>query len=798
MVGAVQSNRKQIKDYIERMFGQLSEGNLVVFERHQSGTRRRHTVFPYSNREVAFDYLATQPEGVHRYLAVALHDQQAVEHQTRRQDTACTMAFLALDVDLATGVHAAKNLPENEKQALELLAEAGLPEPTLTIHSGGGIYPVWQFQEPLLLEAKEDRSRVERLWSAWNEQARLVWEKHGLKLDTIAELARVLRVPGTFNPKTKPAKPVHILDGASGRTWTLEQLEGVVAARIADSPQCSGEHELADALRQEMASDDEDASKCAAGALAMFTACNFLRSCDEGSEGLTEPQWKDAADIMAHISHGQRYFHLMSARDSRYDYREAQAKLDHAAKFRPKLCLTIAATNAECEGCLFREGMVIRTPVELAYTDPGLAPLQAKYVLDAKTGLFFDISTGRDKTKDNFDRSFTRNMRKKQLASTAFRNSKLSCLADEHDFLVGNEKLIVEENGVRTFNTWRDGGIASAEGDASLWLDHLHYLLPSDAEKRWVLQYLAHLVQRPAAKIKSAIVLQSRQGVGKNLLMQVVKRMFHENDVREVYGGVLAERWQAELGNVRLLALDELQIDDLKVAYNRLKRWATEEIQSVERKGIDAFNVRTPRGIIIMTNSDKPMAIEHDDRRLFVCKVDAAKREDAYYRQLVDVGLSDECVAAFKHYLLHVNLTDFDANAEPPRTGAKEELIRASAPVLEQVIVELRETRSGPFNRPVYLAEDVAEAVEERMRKTITVQQITPILKRLGDSKRSTKTSIPRLGRSPRGYVWAWQEVERWMDASSDEVRAALTGRDSEVMSLGLPTVVAAAVQLAN
>ncbi|MES0059521.1 DUF5906 domain-containing protein [Mesorhizobium sp. M0025] len=797
----MQTDRKKIKEYVERMFGLESRGNLVVFERDQSNTRRRHAVFPYSNREVAFDFLATQPEGIHRYLAVALHDHHAVSDQTRRQDTACAVAFLALDVDLATGVHSAKNLPDNEEQALALLEEAGLPEPTLIVHSGGGIYPIWQFEKPLLLKTPEDRSRVERLWSAWNEQARVVWERHGLKLDTIAELARVLRVPGTFNPKTKPAKPVHILDEASGRTWTLEQMERVVAARIAESSGSSsrsGEPALADALRQEMMSGDEDASKDAVGALAMITACRFLRSCDESSGRLTEPQWKDAADILAHIPQGQRYFHLLSACDERYDYREAQNKLDHASKYRPKLCETIASTSPECEGCLFRQGMVIRTPVQLANTDPGLASLQVKYVLDSKSGLFFDISTGRDRTKDDFDRSFTRDMHKKRLASTAFRNSALSCLADEHDFLVGNDKLIVEENGIRTLNTWQDGGVAAVEGDASIWHDHLRYLLPGEGERKWVLHYLAHLVQRPAAKIKSAIVLQSKQGVGKNLLVRAIKRMFHDNDVREVYGGILGERWQAELGNTRLLALDELQIDELKTAYNRLKRWATEEIQSVERKGVDAFNVRTPRGIIIMTNSDKPMAIEHDDRRLFVCKVEAAKREDTYYSELWQVGMSDECIAAFKHYLLNLDLSDFDANAEPPRTGAKDELIRASASLPEQIIAELRETGSSPFNRQVYLAEDVASAVEERMRRTVTVQQITPILKKLGDCKRSTKTSVPRLGRSPRGYVWAWQDVKRWMNASNDEVRTALVGRDVDVITSGLTPIAAAAVQAAN
>ncbi|MER9569516.1 DUF5906 domain-containing protein [Mesorhizobium opportunistum] len=711
------------------------------------------------------------------------------------------MAFLALDIDFVTGEHSAKNLPENEEQALALTEEAGLPEPTMIVHSGGGIYPIWQFDRPLLLKTSEDRSRVERLWSAWNEQARVVWERHGLQLDTIAELARVLRVPGTFNPKTKPARPVHILGEASGRTWALEQLEAVVATRLvvsSDNSQRSGEQTLADALKQEMMSDDEKASADAAGALAMVTACRFIRSCDESSDRLAEPQWKDAADILAHIPQGRRYFHMMSSRDDRYSYQQAEDKLDHASNYRPKLCATIAATNSECGGCLFREGKVIRTPVALAKTDPGLAQLQAKYVLDTKSGLFFDVLNGRDKTREDFDRSYTRDIQKNRTASIAFRNSRVSCLADEHDFLVGNDKLIAEENGIRKLNTWKDGGVVAAEGDASLWIDHLRYLLPGDSERLWLLQYLAHLVQRPADKIKSAILLQSKQGVGKNILVRAIKRMFHENDVREVYGGILGERWQAELGNVRLLALDELQIDELKTAYNRLKRWATEETQSVERKGVDAFNVRTPRGIIIMTNSDKPMAIEHDDRRLFVCKVEAPKREDSYYRHLREVGYLDESVAAFKHYLLNLDISDFDANAEPPRTGAKEELIRASAPVLEQVIVDLRDTGSAPFNSPVYLAEDVAEAVESRMRKTITVQQITPILKRLGDCKRSTKTSVPRLGRSPRGYVWAWQEVERWMNASNDDVRVALTGRDADVMSSGLMPAIAAAVQLAN
>jgi hypothetical protein len=670
----------------------------------------------------------------------------------------------------------------------------------MIVDSGGGLYPIWQFDKPFSLFTPEDRKRIEQLWKAWNDQARATWDQCGLQLDEISDLARVLRVPGTFNPKTQPPRPVRLLVEDTGQRWTIEQLEEIVATRLvatfATRRNSSGET-LASALRQERLSGDNES---ASGALSMITACSFLRACDENAENLTEPQWKDAADLLVQVPEGRRYFHLLSARDPRYSYTETDNKLDHASKYPPKRCETIASKNPECEGCLFRQVDGVRTPVQLTRTELGLVELQTRYVLDTKTGLFFDIQTGREKTKEDFDRSFTRNMHKNRLASTTFRNSTTSCLTDEHDFLVGEAQLIIDRQGARILNIWKDGGIVAVEGDPSIWLEHLRYLVPSEPERKWVLQYLAHLVQRPAIKIKSAIVLQSRQGVGKNILVQSIKRMFHENDVRELYGGILGERWQAELGNARLVALDELQIDDLKAAYNRLKRWTTEETQSVERKGVDAFSVRTPRGLIIMTNSHKPMAIEHDDRRLFICNIEAAKQDRTYYAKLHDVGLSDESIAAFKHFLLGVDLTDFDANAEPPLTGAKSELIRASASVPEQIIMELRENGSAPFNRPVYMAEDVARAVEERLRRTVTAQQITPILKKLGDCKRDTKTAVARpVGTTQRGYVWAWQDVDRWMAAPNEEVKNAFLRRDSApkpvMMAQMFPI---AGVQLAN
>lgn len=112
-----------IRDYLEGLYGPSAEGNLVIFERDDANAIPLHFVTPYGDRQKAVTRLAAQPPGVHVYVAVALHDRQALENRTRKAETAVTVSFLALDIDLMSGVHAAGNLPVDEEHALRLLRE---------------------------------------------------------------------------------------------------------------------------------------------------------------------------------------------------------------------------------------------------------------------------------------------------------------------------------------------------------------------------------------------------------------------------------------------------------------------------------------------------------------------------------------------------------------------------------------------------------------------------------------------------------------------------------------------------
>ena len=63
------------------------------------------------------------------------------------------------------------------------------------------------------------------------------------------------------------------------------------------------------------------------------------------------------------------------------------------------------------------------------------------------------------------------------------------------------------EDGGR-YNIWRKSGVDAVPGDVSVFLDHMAYLFPDEAERAHVLDYLALLVQRPAEKIHFALLVR--------------------------------------------------------------------------------------------------------------------------------------------------------------------------------------------------------------------------------------------------------------------------------------------------
>lgn len=137
------------------------------------------------------------------------------------------------DLDIAGPGHkTSKPLPETVEQAMNIITASGLPEPTVWIHSGGGLYPWWLLADSVEITDLESMKILSSNWQTIIEHASV---QLGYSYGTgVKDLARVLRIPGTVNRKVHDnPRPCEVMyDKSSGRQYTLADLEQAMLAAM--------------------------------------------------------------------------------------------------------------------------------------------------------------------------------------------------------------------------------------------------------------------------------------------------------------------------------------------------------------------------------------------------------------------------------------------------------------------------------------------------------------------------------------------------------------------------------------
>jgi len=123
-------------------------------------------------------------------------------------DEITAIAGIGGDFDLLSDAHKNKALPQTIEQAVSI--HPAEMKPTFTIATGNGIQSWWLLKEPYVFDSADDRTHVARLLSRWHTMLRVNAQKHGWAYERLADLARVLRIPGTRNCKD-PRKPKDVV-----------------------------------------------------------------------------------------------------------------------------------------------------------------------------------------------------------------------------------------------------------------------------------------------------------------------------------------------------------------------------------------------------------------------------------------------------------------------------------------------------------------------------------------------------------------------------------------------------------
>jgi Family of unknown function (DUF5906) len=241
----------------------------------------------------------------------------------------------------------------------------------------------------------------------------------------------------------------------------------------------------------------------------------------------------------------------------------------------------------------------------------------------------------------------------------------------------------INRQGVTCFNLYRAPTIEPGDPErAGPWLDHATGVFGDDATH--IVMWLAHRVQRPQEKVNHALVLGGGQGIGKDTLLEPVKRAVGPWNVAEVSPQNMLGRFNGYLKSVILRVSEARDLGDVSrfQFYDHMKAYIASppDVLRVDEKNLREYSVPNCCGVVITTNHKADgIYLPADDRRHLVAW-SALVKEDftPHYWPRLWGWYASGGYGHVADYLAALDISGFDPKAPPPKTPAFWDIVDAN------------------------------------------------------------------------------------------------------------------------
>lgn len=214
-------------DEVRRHLTALFEGGIDAGLRFLVCNRDDFAGRWFDSIDAGAEYAAAHAERTDVYLGVGMRRTIPSLGLRGLADEVDGIPGFYADVDVAGPHHKKQNLPPTIEAAGEILKALGVA-PTLTIASGHGLQAYWLFPEPWIFETPAERERAATLSRRFGATIRAIAAARSFGVDSVFDLARVLRLAGTINHKRGERVPTRII--AEGRRVDLDSIEELLVA----------------------------------------------------------------------------------------------------------------------------------------------------------------------------------------------------------------------------------------------------------------------------------------------------------------------------------------------------------------------------------------------------------------------------------------------------------------------------------------------------------------------------------------------------------------------------------------
>jgi hypothetical protein len=221
-------------------------------------------------------------------------------------------------------------------------------------------------------------------------------------------------------------------------------------------------------------------------------------------------------------------------------------------------------------------------------------------------------------------------------------------------------------------NLWRPHAIEAKEGSWDIIDDFLFDIIcnKDHTNYKFLMYYIAHMLQKPEQKPMVAVIFLGGQGIGKGAFYTLLKTIWRYT-MRQVHSidDVVGTFTASALEGTLAIWMDEALFSGDKKSMDRLKALISEDEVTIEEKYQPKRSMRSVHRIFGASNHEHFGNIERDDRRFFFLKVSEAwKQDDAKFSPLFKSFEDGKTVSAFVSYLLKRDIKDFKPFRDRPKT----------------------------------------------------------------------------------------------------------------------------------